>query len=498
VESLAGIAAGFTVALSGWNLLYALAGVVIGTAVGVLPGLGAPATIALLLPATYRMDTTSAVILLSGVYSGAMYGGSTTSILLRIPGESASIVTCLDGYPLARQGRAGAALGMAALASFAGGSASVLAMSFVAPGLASVALRFGPPEHAALVLLGLVTVVTFSGDSRVKGLMMAAAGLAAGSVGIDPASGASRFTFGSAYLADGLDIVAVAMGLFGIGEVLSALGTGDAVREPPPAPASLRPTREDWRRSIGPIGRGTGLGFLIGVLPGGGATISSFAAYAVEKNLSREPERFGRGAIEGVAGPEAANNAASTASFIPLLTLGVPGNAATAMIFAALMLHGVQPGPLLTESHPELFWGVIAAMYMGNVMLVMLNMPLVGLWVRLLQIPYAYLVALVVVLCSIGAYSLRTAVFDLHVMVAFGFAGYGLRRSGFPVTPFVVAMVLGRLFERSFLRSLQMSAGDPAIFFARPVSAALIVACVAFIVMPLARGRWAMRRRPGA
>ena len=470
--------------------MYAFAGAVIGTAIGVLPGLGAPATIALLLPVTYGMNPASAIILLAGVFSGAMYGGSTTSILLNIPGEAASIVSCLDGHPMAKQGRAGAALGISALSSFIGGSASVLAMSVVAPGLAALAIRFGPPEHVSLVLCGLLMTVALSGDALVKGLMMAAAGIVLGSIGIDPVFGAARFTLGSPHLIDGLDVVIVGMGLFGVGEVLSGLEARQTRLAPSLSLPSLWPSGDDWRRSRAAIARGTGVGFLIGVLPGGGATISAFAAYAVEKKLSAHPERFGRGAIEGVAAPEAANNAASTASLIPLLTLGVPGNAATAMIFVALALHGVQPGPLLVAEHPEVFWGVIASMYAGNLMLVALNLPLVGLWARLLRVRSEYLVVLVVVLCTIGAYSIRVSVFDVLVMVAFGVAGYVLRKGSFPAAPLVLAMILGRMLERSFVRSLQMSAGDLSIFIVRPISAALLLLCGAVMLTPAVRRQW--------
>jgi putative tricarboxylic transport membrane protein len=489
VETLAGFGYGFAHALSGWNPVYALAGALLGTAVGVLPGLGAPATIALLLPVTYRMDPTAAIILMAGVFSGAMYGGSTTAILLKVPGESAAIVTCFDGYPLARQGRAGAALAVAALASFAGGSMSVLALSAIAPTLAAGALRFGPPERASLVLLGLAATVTLSGDSRLKGLMMMALGLVLGSIGLDPVSGVARFTFGSSWLADGLDVVVVGMGLFGIAEVLGHLADPAAAAQPIRF-RTLWPSRDDWRRSVTAIVRGAGIGFLIGMVPGGSATVGSFAAYGVEKHLAREPGRFGHGAIEGVAAPEAANNAASTASFIPLLTLGIPGNAATAMIFSALLVHGIQPGPLLATEHPELFWGVIASMYLGHIALLALNLPLVGLWVRLLHIRYAYLLTLIAVLCTIGAYSLRLSIADVYLMVALGFAGYALRLMEFPVPPLVIAMILGRLAERSFVQSLQMSGGDPGIFVERPVSACLLAMTVAFVAVPVVSRRW--------
>jgi putative tricarboxylic transport membrane protein len=496
MDPLAGLSHGFGVALSPWNLVHALLGAAIGTSIGVLPGLGAPATIALLLPATYRMDPTSAVIMLAGIFYGAMYGGSTTSILLKIPGEAASIVTCLDGYALARQGRAGPALGMAAIGSFIAGSLSVLAMSLIAPSLANFALQFGPAEYASLVLLGLMMAVYLSERSIVKGLLMVALGVVMGTVGIDPVFGAARFTFGVPRLMDGLDFVVASMGLFGIAEVLINLEAPD-VREV--YQASLRgllPSPEDWRRCWGAILRGTGLGFFIGVLPGGGAIISSLVAYAVEKRVSANPARFGHGAIEGVAAPEAANNAASTSSFIPLLTLGIPGNASIAMIFVALTMHGIQPGPLLFQQHPSLFWGVITSMYVGNLMLLALNLPLIGFWVRLLRVPYHYLATVIVVICIIGAYSINNATFDVAVMIVFGVFGYFLRKGGFPAAPLVLAMILGRILERSFLQSLQVSAADLTIFLEKPISAVLV--CITGVVIMTPAGRWFWSRRRAA
>jgi putative tricarboxylic transport membrane protein len=494
VDFLANLAQGFSVALTGWNLLYGFIGAMIGTAIGVLPGLGTPATIALLLPVTYKMDATSAVIMLAGIFYGAMYGGSTTSILLKIPGEAASIVTCLDGYELARQGRAGPALGMSALASFIASTLSVLAMSAIAPALASFALRFGPAEYAALVFLGLIMAVYLSEGSAVKGLLMTAVGLVLGTVGIDPVFGAARFTFGVSHFMDGIDFVAAGMGLFGIAEVLMNLEARDVRDVYRASLRGLLPGRDDWRRAWAAVLRGTGLGFFIGVLPGGGAVISSFVAYAVERRVSAEPQRFGRGAIEGVAAPEAANNAASTSSFIPLLTLGVPGNASIAMIFVAFMIHGIQPGPLLFQQHPGLFWGVMASMYVGNVMLLALNLPLIGLWVRLLRVPYHYLAVVVVIVCIIGAYSINSAVFDVGVMLAFGVLGYLLRKGGFPAAPLVLAMILGRILERSFLQALQVSAGDLAIFVEKPIAAALLAVAVLVMLTPVVRWLWKQRR----
>lgn len=490
MDFLANLAGGFSVALTPLNLLYAFVGALIGTAIGVLPGLGPPATIALLLPVTYGMDATSAVIMLSGIFYGAMYGGSTTSILLNIPGEAASVVTCLDGYQMARQGRAGPALGMSAMSSFVGGTISILLMSMIAPALADLALKFGPAEYTSLVLVGLLMAVYLGGDSILKGLMMAALGLLFSMVGLDPVLGAPRFTFGLMRMLDGIELVVAAMGLFGIAEVLCNLeapGIGDVYK------ASLKgllPTLEDWKRSWRAVLRGSFLGFFIGVLPGGGATISSFVAYALEKRVSKHPEEFGRGAIEGVAAPESANNAASQSSFIPLLTLGIPGNATIAMIYVALMIHGIQPGPLLLNEHPNLFWGVMASMYIGNLMLLGLNLPLIGLWVRLLKVPYHYMAVVIVIICVIGAYSIKNSAFDVGMMIAFGVLGYFLRKGGFPAAPLVLALILGGLLERSFQKSLQVSGADPMIFIDKPISAALLAVGLLVMLIPLFKWTW--------
>jgi putative tricarboxylic transport membrane protein len=484
---------GFVVALTPSNIGWVLMGAIIGTAIGVLPGLGAPATIALLLPVTYRMDSTSAIILLAGIFQGAMYGGSTTSILLRVPGEASSMVTCLDGHALAQQGRAGPALGVAAISSFLAASASLLVMSVIAVPLAGFALRFGPPEYTALVLLALVAAVSLSHGSVLKGLFMLALGLVLSTVGIDPIFGQVRFTLGASHLTDGFDFVAAGMGLFGISEVLTTLNGSSRAAGYQGRLGDLMPSREDWRRARTAILRGTGLGFVIGLLPGGGAVMSSFLAYAIEKHVSTHPERFGTGMIEGIAAPEAANNAASTSSFIPLLTLGIPGNSSIAMIFVALLMHGIQPGPLLVDEHPDLFWGVVASMYVANLFLLVLNLPLIWLWVRLLQIPYHYLAVMVIVICSVGAYTIRNAAFDVGVMTAFGVLGFFLRLGGFPVAPLVLVLILGPMLERSFVQSLQTSAGGLGIFVERPIAAAVLTLTVGLALAPAAR-RLAMRR----
>jgi putative tricarboxylic transport membrane protein len=493
---LENLASGFSIALTPWNLAYAGFGAVLGTAIGVLPGLGPPATIAMLLPLTYGMEPVSAVIMLAGIFYGAMYGGSTTSILLNIPGEAGSVVTCLDGYRLTRKGRAGAALGIAAIGSFIAGTLGVIGLSLISPILADFALRFGPAEYFSLVLLGLTMAVYLSGGSALKGLIMGAIGLLIGTVGLDPVLGAERYTFGISNLTDGLDFVVVAMGLFGIAEVLDNL-------EAPEKPVALKtgikgilPTLEDWKKSWGAITRGSVFGFFIGILPGGGAVISSFVAYAVEKRISKHPEQFGHGAIEGVAAPEAANNAASVSSFIPLLTLGIPGNASIAMILVALMIHGIRPGPQLIENHPDVFWGAVASMYVGNFMLLALNLPLVGLWVKLLRVPYNILALLVVVICIVGAYSVNNSTFDVGVMIVFGIFGYVLRKGGFPAAPLILAMILGPILERSLQQAMISSAGDPLIFLQKPMSAGLLLVAALVALTPLVSLARSHRAKP--
>jgi putative tricarboxylic transport membrane protein len=490
MDFLVNLGSGFAVALTPTNLMYAFLGAFIGTAVGVLPGLGPPATIALLLPVTYGMDPTSAVIMMAGIFYGAQYGGSTTSILLNIPGEAASVVTCLDGYQMARQGRAGRALGISAIGSFIGASISIVLMSMVSPLLANFALKFGPAEYSSLVLVGLLMSVYLGGDSVLKGLLMLALGLLLAMVGLDPVYGAPRFTFGIMRMLDGIDFVVAAMGLFGIAEVLTNLEAPEVRDVYKSSLKGLLPNLEDWKRSWRSILRGSFLGFFIGVLPGGGATISSFVAYAVEKKASKHPGEFGRGAIEGVAGPESANNAASQSSFIPLLTLGIPGNATIAMIFVALMIHGIQPGPMLLVEHPNLFWGVIASMYIGNLMLLALNLPLIGFWVRLLKVPYHYMAVVIVIICIVGAYSIKNSAFDVGMMVVFGVLGYFLRKGGFPAAPLVLAMILGRILERSLQQSLKVSGADPMIFIEKPISATLLAVGTLVMLFPVFKWAW--------
>ena len=490
MDILTSLVGGFAVALTGWNLLYCFTGAVIGTAIGVLPGLGPPATIALLLPVTYGMDTTSALIMVSGIFYGAMYGGSTTSILLNIPGEASTVVTCLDGYQMARQGRAGRALGISAMGSFIGATISVMLMSMVAPALASFALRFGPAEYTSLVFIGLLMTVYLGGESILKGLLMAVFGLLLAMVGLDPVFAVPRFIFGATHLLDGIDFVVAAMGLFGIAEVLINLEAPEVRDVYKASLKGLLPTLEDWKRSWKAVLRGSLLGFFVGVLPGGGAVIGSFVSYAVEKKISKHPEEFGKGAIEGVAAPESANNAASQSSFVPLLTLGIPGNATIAMIYVALLIHGIQPGPMLLNDHPNLFWGVIASMYIGNLMLLGLNLPLINIWVRLLKVPYHYMAVMIIIICTIGAYSIKNSIFDVGTMIVFGVLGYVLRKGGFPAAPLVLALILGKMFEHSVQQALKTSGADPMIFIDKPISAMLLSVGLLVMLLPVFKWVW--------
>ncbi|MBI5068128.1 MAG: tripartite tricarboxylate transporter permease [Deltaproteobacteria bacterium] len=489
---LAGLAQGFGIAFTSVNLLWAFIGALLGTAVGVLPGLGPAATIALLLPVSMKMGSpVTAIILMSGIFYGAMYGGSTTSILLNIPGEAASVVTCMDGHQMARKGRAGAALGIAAIGSFVAGTVGVIGLSAVAPPLASFALRFGPPEYFSLTVVGLLLATYLAGDQPLRGFIMAVLGLILGCIGLDPLSGAVRFAFGVPDLMSNLDFVTLAMGLFGVGEILVSLEEGSAASILTTTVKNVFPTLADLARSGWAMVRGSVIGFFVGILPGGGAVLSSLVSYAVEKRVSKHPEEFGQGAIEGVAGPEAANNSAASASFIPLLTLGIPGNASTAMIFAALLIHGVTPGPFLIKEHPDVFWGVVASMYIGNVMLLVLNLPLVGMWAKLLKVPYAFLAPMIMVLTLVGVFSVGNSVFDIWVMLALGVLGYLARKLAFDLGPLLLAFVLGPIMERSLRQSLLMSGGRPGIFLARPISATLLAAAALF----LAFGAWSGRRR---
>jgi len=495
IDSLASLAFGFTVALQLHNLLYCFIGVTMGTLVGVLPGLGPTVTIALLLPVTFQLSPVSGIIMLSGICYGAMYGGSTTSILLNIPGEAASVVTCLDGYQMARQGRGGPALGISAFGSFIAGALGIFGLVFLAPTLAEFGLRFGPPEYFSLMVMGLTVVAYLARRSMAKALLMAVCGIVLGCVGLDPVTAQPRFTFGMLELADGVSLPAMVMGLFGIAEVLDNLGARVKTEIYSGAIKGLFPSLDDWRRSTGPIARGSLLGFFLGLIPGVGAIVPQFLSYALEKKLSSHPERFGAGAIEGVAAPEACNNAAMGGTFIPLLSLGIPSSATTAVLLGALMIYGLTPGPLLIKNSPDLFWGVIASMYIGNALLLVLNLPLIPLWVRLLKIPYAYLASFIVLFCLIGAYSLKNSVSDIVVAIGFSLFGLLLKKFDYEPAPLVLAFVLGPMLETNLRRSLILSDGSFAIFFARPISAAFILFAGAALAAPLlARLAW---RRAG-
>jgi putative tricarboxylic transport membrane protein len=492
-----GILQGFAVALDPINLLYVFAGVLIGTVIGVLPGLGPTATIALLLPLTYTIEPATAVILLAGIYYGSMYGGTITSVLLRLPGEAASVVTTFDGYQMAKQGRAGPALGIAAIGSFVGGILSVLGLMLLAPPLADLAVSFGPPEYVALTALGILLVTYLGSGTPLKSLSMAALGLLLATMGQDPITGTTRFTFGSVALFDGLDFVAVAMGLFGVGEILHSLERTDKVQAVTRRITHIWPTRQDIRDSSGAIARGSVLGFVIGVLPGGGGVISSLASYALEKRRAKDPSRFGRGAIEGVAGPETANNASSTSAFIPLLTLGIPANVVLALIFGALLVQGVTPGPQLISEEPEIFWGVIASMVVGNVMLLVLNIPLVGVFVQLLRVRAGILAAFALLVTMAGVFSISNDSFDMWVVLVFGVIGWLMKKTGFEPGPLVLAFVLGEIMERAFRQSMLLSGGSLDIFVTRPLSGGLlaVMAAVVVISMVMARRRRAAFRQ---
>jgi TctA family transporter len=484
---------GFGVALTPVNLVYCLVGVTLGTLIGVLPGIGPVATIAMLLPATFGLPPVAALIMLAGIYYGAQYGGSTTAILVNLPGESSSVVTCLDGYAMARQGRAGPALGVAALGSFFAGCVATLLLALFAPPLADVALRFGPAEYFSLMVLGLVAAAVLSSGSLAKAIAMVFFGLLLGLVGSDVNSGALRFTFGIPELADGIGFVTVAMGMFGFAEIIANLERRERREVFTSQVRGLLPTRSDFRASWKPVLRGTGLGSLFGILPGGGAILASFAAYTLEKRLAADPSRFGNGAIEGVASPEAANNAGAQTSFIPLLTLGIPPNAVMALMVGAMTIHGITPGPEVMSKQPELFWGMIASMWIGNLMLVVLNLPLIGLWVWLLRVPYRLLYPAILLFCCIGVYSLNNSAFDVVLTAAFGLLGYVLLKLGCEPAPMLLGFVLGPLMEEYLRRALRISRGDPTIFFTRPLSLALLVSAAVLlfvlVVVPILRRR---------
>ena len=500
IDTVYNLLTGFSVALQPQLLLFATVGCVIGTLVGMLPGVGPLAGISLLLPATFGLDPTTAIILLGGIYYGAMYGGSTTSILMRIPGEAASVMTCIDGYAMTQNGRGGPALAIAAIGSFIAGTMSVIGLMLLAPPLAAVALRFGPPEYFALLTLGLLVLAVMSGGSTPKTLAMAVLGLFVGAIGIDLMTGFFRFQYGVVELSDGLGIVPVAVGLFGISEIMLTAGRENPPRVQKPRLRDLPPSAGELRESVAPIARGTLLGFFIGIIPGSAHIVSAFVSYALERRLSKHPERFGHGAVAGVAGPESANNAAACGAFVPMLALGVPSGPIPAVMLAALMVHGVAPGPLLMEQEPRLFWGFIASMYVGNLVLLILNLPLVGLFVNLLRIPYAYLYPAIAVFCVLGVYAVNQSVVDVWIMIAMGALGYLLRKFDFEVAPIVLGVVLSPMLETALRQSLAMSSGRYAILIERPISATMLALTATFCILalvPLFRGPIGWRQRLG-
>jgi len=495
VGPLEGIVYGFSVALTPTNVFACFIGVVVGTLVGVLPGIGPVGAMALLLPSTFALHPATALIMLAGIYYGAMYGGSTTSILVNVPGEAGSVVTLIDGYQMTRKGRAGAALAIAAVGSFVAGTIGVVGIMVAAAWLADLAVRFGPPEYFAITLGGLVLLSRLTGGSLVHAFIMVAIGLALGTVGMDSISALRRFTFGSVQLSQGVDLVPVIMGLYGVAEVL--LLAEEGIRRASIATVRLRemlPTRLEWRQSAAPIARGSVVGFISGLVPGPAAVLSTFIAYAVEKKVSKTPERFGQGAVEGVAGPEAANNAATAGAMVPLLSLGIPFSPATAILLGALVIHGLNPGPLLISQRPEVFWGFIASMYIGNLMLLILNLPLVGMFVSVLRLPQHVLATLVLLLCLVGAYSLNNSFLDLWVLTIFGIFGYALRKLRVDPSPLVVALVLGPMMEKTLRQALFLTRGDIVELVSRPLTAAILILPAAALVVPplvrlLRRGR---------
>jgi len=476
---------GFSTVFTATNLFYALIGCLIGTMVGVLPGVGPLAGISMLLPTTFGLNPASAIILLAGIYYGAMYGGSTTSILMKIPGEAASVMTCIDGYAMAQKGRAGPALAIAAIGSYAAGTLSVVGLMFLAPPLARFALGFGPPEYFSLLLCGLVVLGYMTGGSVAKNLSMIVLGLLFGMIGIDQMTGYFRFSYGLVALGDGIGIVPVAVGLFGISEILTTAGQTKRPEVIKPRFRDLFPSREELRDSVGPIGRGTILGFLIGIIPGSAHIISTFVAYAVERRISKHPERFGKGAIEGVAGPESANNAASEGALVPLLALGVPTGPIPAVLLAALMVHGINPGPLFIKEQPVIFWGLIASMYVGNLVLLLLNLPLVSIFVNFLRVPYKVLYPTILMFCVVGVYAVNSSLVDVGIMSVMGLLGYVLRKMEFETAPMVLGVVLAPIIEVSFRQSLAMSNGEYSIFVQRPISAVFLAGGLAMILLAL-------------
>jgi TctA family transporter len=490
MELLANLYLGAQTAMSFTNLFYCLVGCFLGTAIGVLPGLGPVATIAMLLPVTFGLPPVSALIMLSGIYYGAQYGGSTTAILVNLPGESSSVVTALDGYQLARQGHAGRALAVAAIGSFFAGTVCTFLIALFAPPLAEIALKFGPAEYFSLMVLGLVASIVLASGSLLHALGMIVLGLLLGLVGTDVNSGTARYSFGVPELADGISFVTVAMGVFGLGEIIANLAHEETRSVLMAKVKGLMPTRDDWGKIIAPILRGTSLGAVLGILPGGGAMLASFSAYALEKKVSKNSKNFGKGAIEGVAAPEAANNAGAQTSFIPMLTLGIPSNPVMALMIGAMIIQGIQPGPSVMTEQPALFWGIVVSMWVGNVMLLVLNLPLIGLWVKMISVPYHLLYPAILVFCAIGTFSLSNSTFDVYLMAVFGFLGYLFHKLGCEPAPMMLGFILGPMMEEFLRRALLLSKGDPMVLVTRPISAVMLAlagACLLVVLSPMLR-----------
>ncbi|SFV38657.1 TctA family transporter [Devosia crocina] len=492
MDMLVNLGLGFATALTPMNLLYCFVGVFLGTAIGVLPGLGPVATIAMLLPLTFGLPPETSLIMLAGIFYGAQYGGSTTAILVNLPGETSSVVTTLDGYQMARKGQAGKALATAAIGSFIAGTIATLVIALFAPTLAGIAFQFRPPDFFSLMVLGLIASVVLANGSLFHAIGMILIGLLLGFVGTDINSGVPRFTFDIPELYDGLEFVAIAMGLFGIGEIIANLEQRAERTVSLKSVSGTLPTREDWKRIFWPILRGTGLGSVLGVLPGGGANLASFASYAMEKKLSRHPEEFGKGAIEGVAAPESANNAGAQSAFIPMLTLGIPSNPVMALMIGAMLIQGIQPGPTVMTEQPALFWGLIASMWIGNLFLVILNLPLIGFWVKLVSVPYHLLYPIILGFCAIGVFSVSNSSFDVYLMAGFGIAGYLLRKVGAEPAPMMLALILGAMMEEYLRRALLLSRGDGSVLLTSPISAGILIVCVLLVVtvvLPAVRKR---------
>lgn len=488
MDVLANLSYGLSIALTMENLLFCFIGVLLGTLIGVLPGLGPTATVAMLLPITFFLPPTGAIIMLAGIFYGAQYGGSTTAILVKMPGESSAVVTCLDGYAMAQQGRAGAALAIAALASLFAGCVTAIVIAMAGPPLANIALLFGPSEYVALLTLGLIGAVVLASGSVVKAIAMVLLGVLVGLVGTDITTGEKRFTFEMISLYDGIGFVPLAMGMFGLAEVIFGLEETDQRGRSAAPITRLWPTGQDFKDAWPAATRGTMLGVVLGILPGSGATLASFASYALEKRVSKEPANFGTGKVQGLAGPEAANNAAAQACFIPMLSLGVPPNAIMAMMIGALMIQGIQPGPLVISSQPELFWALVASMLVGNVLLVVLNLPLIGLWVKLLRIPYGLLVPIILVFCALGTYALNNNTFEIWLMAGFAVVGYVLRKLNFEIAPLMLGFVVGPMLEENLRRAMLIYQGDASVFVTRPISATMFALAAALLLSMLLPG----------